>query len=170
MELEKVIYGRRSIRKYVKDVVIPEEDIKKILTSAMVAPSACNTRPWEFIVVENQEVKQKLVEAHPHARMILDASICILVVARDDLQKGVCSGYYPQDCGAATENILLTSYDLGYGSCWCGVYPNEDRVNKIKDILNIEVGIPFNIIAIGKADETPMMKGKYEEHKVKYIK
>lgn len=170
MELEKVIHSRRSIRKYKKDYIIPEEDIKKILTSAMMAPSACNTRPWEFIVITNQELKHQLVEVHPHARMILDASVCIIIIGRDDLQKGICNGYWPEDCGAATENILLTSYDLGYGSCWCGVYPNEERVNKIKDILNIKVGIPFNIIAIGKADENPLCKGKYEENKVKYIK
>lgn len=169
MELETVIKNRRSVRKFIKGYKMPLDDIKKILTAAMMSPSACNTRPWDFIVISNEETKQQLVSIHPFAKMVLEASICIVVVGREDLQKGICKDYWPQDCGAATENILLAAYDLGYGSCWCGVYPNEVRVNKLKEILNIEKGTPFNIIALGKANENPTCKGKYEEEKVRYI-
>lgn len=169
MDTISAIKNRRSIRKYQK-FEIPEEDLKNILTCGMMAPSACNTRPWEFIIVDNEILKKKIVEIHKYSKMILEASKVIVVVARDDLQKGICNAYWPQDCAAVTENILLASVELGYGSCWCGVYPNEERVEKIKSLLNIKKGIPFNIIAIGKANENPICKGKFEESKITYLR
>ena len=56
MELKDVILSRRSIRKYDSSVEVKDEDIKTILTAAMHAPSARNTRPWDFIVIKNKEV------------------------------------------------------------------------------------------------------------------
>lgn len=169
MEVIDAIFNRRSIRKF-KNEKVKDDDIKTILKCAMMAPSACNTRPWEFIVIENEETKKELSMVHKYGKTFLNAPLLILIVARDDLQKNICSPYWSQDCAAVTENILLSSLSLGYGSCWYGVYPNEERVRSISKLLNIEKGIPFNIIAIGKADENPICKGKYEEDKVKYIK
>ena len=170
MELKDVILSRRSIRRYDSTVEVKDEDIKTILTAAMHAPSARNTRPWEFIVIKNKEIKERLVAAHPYARMILESDVVICVVARPDLQEGSCSLFCPQDCGAATQNILLQAYDLGYGTCWCGVYPNEERVKLVSEVLDIKVGIPFNLIALGKANETPAARGYYDETRVKVLK
>ena len=168
MELKDVILSRRSIRKYDSSVEVKDEDIKTILTAAMHAPSARNTRPWDFIVVKNKEVKEKLVSAHPYARMILESDVVICVVARPDLQS-ITSEFWPQDCGAATQNILLQAFDLGYGTCWCGVYPNEERVKLVSEALDIKQGIPFNLIALGKASENPSSRGYYDDSKVRVI-
>ena len=54
MNTLETIRSRRSIRKYKPGVEIPNEDIKQILEAAMMAPSACNTRPWEFVVVKDR--------------------------------------------------------------------------------------------------------------------
>ena len=77
-------------------------------------------------------------------------------------------GFWPQDCGAAAENILLQATELGYGSCWCGAYPRMDRVEKIQKVLNIS-SVPVSIIAIGKANEEPERRGYYDENCVKYF-
>ena len=61
METFDVISKRRSIRKFI-DKDIPIELIKKILNSAMQAPSAKNRQPWKFIVVTNNE-KVEMLEA-----------------------------------------------------------------------------------------------------------
>ena len=50
---------RRSIRKF-KDIKVSDEDIKTLLEAAMSAPSACNKQPWEFYVVKNAEVLEKV--------------------------------------------------------------------------------------------------------------
>lgn len=65
MDFFEVVARRRSIRKYA-DEPVPEEDIKKMIETATLAPSAHNTRPWRFVVVRNREVIKKLVEAVHH--------------------------------------------------------------------------------------------------------
>ena len=168
MDIKEVIRGRRSIRKYVPGVEISDGEIKEMLEAAMMAPSACNSRPWEFIVIKSAEAKQKVLNAHPHAQHLKDAAAAILVCAREELQKGICEGYFPQDCGAAIENILLSAYSLGYGTCWCGIYPREQRLEAFTKEFNLDT-TPIGLIVIGKADEEPAAKGFYEDAKVKFI-
>ena len=67
MNVTEAIRARRSIRKYKKGTVIPKEHIELILEAAMMAPSAGNTRPWEFIVIENRGILQKLTEINPYS-------------------------------------------------------------------------------------------------------
>lgn len=142
-----------------------DDEIKTVLEAAMMAPSARNTRPWEFTVLKSDDAKKKAVELHPYAKRLMDASIGIIVSARPDLQDGIAEGYFPQDCGAAIENILLSALDLGYGSCWCGIYPREERAEIFKKEFEIK-GIPMALIVIGKADEEPNLRGFYEPSKV----
>ena len=87
----------------------------------------------------------------PYTSMLTTASAAIVVCGRPDLQEGKCEPYWPQDCGAAIENLLLQAKDLGYGTCWCGCYPTMDRVEKIQKILNTQ-SIPVSIVAVGVAD------------------
>lgn len=168
MELTDAILKRRSVRKYKKGSLIPDEDIKTILTAAMHAPSACNVRPWEFVVIKSDEAKKRVLKIHPYAKHLEEASIGILICARPDLQQGIVDGFYPQDCGAAAENILLQSLALGYGSCWCGIYPREERVELFKKEFNL-TSVPVALIVIGTPDEEPKEKGFYEPDKVTVI-
>ncbi|MBE5040597.1 nitroreductase family protein [Ructibacterium gallinarum] len=165
MQISDAIQNRRSIRKYKQGVSIPDEHMKKILTAAMMAPSACNTRPWEFIVLKSEESKAKALQAHPYAKHLAQASAGILVCARPEAQEGIAEGYFPQDCGAAIENILLQSLALEYGTCWCGIYPREERIQAFRDTFQLSA-IPFALVVIGVADETPAAKGFYDESKV----
>lgn len=165
MNLTEAILKRRSVRKYKGGYEMPEEDLKKILNAAMHAPSAKNTRAWEFVVLKSEEAKKRAVKIHPYAKHLENASLAILVCARPDLQQGYVDGFYPQDCGAAIENILLESLELGYGSCWCGIYPREERVELFKKEFELS-SLPFALVVIGVADEEPTEKGFYEESKV----
>lgn len=79
MNTSEVIRARRSIRKYKENFVIPQKDIETMLEAAMMAPSACNTRPWEFIVVENPAIKEQIIEISPHTSMLHTASLAIVV-------------------------------------------------------------------------------------------
>jgi len=171
MKVTEAIRKRRSIRRFKPGVAVTAEQIKLLLEAAMLAPSACNSRPWEFIVVQSREKLDRIREVHPYTGMLETASLAIIICALPDTQKEpIMSGYYPQDCGAATENILLQAVELGLGACWCGVYPKEDRIADIQNLLEIEANkLPFNIIAVGVPDEEPALRGHYEESKVSYI-
>lgn len=168
MKVNDLIAKRRSIRKYKMNSPITNEEIKTILTAGMMAPSACNKRPWEFMVIESEEAKEKVLRIHPHAKHFESASAGILVCARPELQAGISEGYFPQDCGAVIQNMLLQATELGLGTCWCGIYPRMDRVELFKNEFNLD-SVPVALIIIGKADEEPEAKGFYEESKVRFI-
>lgn len=168
MNYSDVIRERRSIRKYNPDIDVPQEHIEQILEAAMMAPSACNSRPWEFFVVKSIEIKEALMQAQPYSKMLKTAPVAIVVCGRPDLQEGICNGYWPQDCGASIENILLQAKALGYGTCWCGVYPVMDRVEAIQAILQTK-SIPVGIVAVGKAEEEPSARGFFDPERVTYL-
>lgn len=168
MSYTDVIRERRSIRKFKADAEVKSEDIQKMLEAAMMAPSACNTRPWEFFVVRDVELKEKIRACSPYMKMVQAAPVAIVVCGRPDLQDGVCNPYWPQDCGAAIQNILLQAKDLGYGTCWCGCYPNQERVDSIQPLLNT-ASIPVAVIAVGVADEAPAARGYFDESRVTYL-
>ncbi len=62
MEFFETVSKRKTIRKYKKEHP-PIEDIKKIIDSARLAPSATNTQNWKFIAIYNNEIKQKMAQA-----------------------------------------------------------------------------------------------------------
>ena len=167
------ITTRRSTRKY-KPTPVTKEQIRTLLEAAMLSPSACNTRPWRFIAITKREVLDNLAEIHPWAGMLRTASACIAIVALPNTQEGfrhdLPKGFFPQDCGAAAQNILLQAEALGLGTCWCGVYPRQVTMDAIAPVLNISANeIPFCLIAVGEKDESPEPRGKYEEEKVEWI-
>ncbi|MDR0492552.1 MAG: nitroreductase family protein [Nitrososphaerota archaeon] len=167
----KAIKDRKSIRNYVPKANVSEAQIKELLEVAMLAPSACNSRPWEFIVVQNREKLEAITKIHPYTQMLTTASCAIVVCADLNLQSGVSEGFFPQDCGAATQNILLQAAELGLGTCWCGIYPKEDKVRAFRSLFKLSDNVvPFCVIAVGVPAEEIGGRGFYEETKVKWIK
>ena len=165
----KSIKNRRSVRKFKSGKPVTKKHLNRLLQAAMLSPSACNSRPWEFIAVTRREILDEIARVHPYAGMCATATAAIIVVAIPQSADGP-EGYYPQDCAAATENILLEAVSEGLGACWCGVYPREEHIMVIRKIFNInEPKIPFNVIAIGIPAETPKRRGFFEEAKVTYV-
>jgi nitroreductase len=161
------IENRRSIRKYSGEAVTAGQ-LDLLLEAAMLAPSACNTRPWEFIAVTKREILDRMAKVHQYTGVIAGAPAAIVIVAL--AQQGLAADFYPQDCGAAAQNILLQASSMGLGSCWCGIYPKEQPMQALREILGIPAHkIPFNIIAVGTADEAPGRRGSFEKDKVSYV-
>ncbi len=161
-EFIQTILARRSIRKYT-DEPVRKEHIKTLLEAAMAAPSASNRKPWQFIVVTERPTLHALAEAHPHGKMLADATLCISVCG--DLTE--MERYWAQDCSAATENILLAVTALGLGAVWLGVYPREDRVAAVREVLQLpEIITPLNLISIGHPAEEKEPRTQYDETRV----
>jgi nitroreductase len=134
MNTIEVILNRRSIRKFAARPV-EKEIIIKILEAGMYAPSARNTRAWQFVVIENREKLDHLSQLHPYAKMLHQAPLAILVCGDRHLEKE--EGYLTINCAAATQNILLAAYESGLGSVWLGVYPRTERMNKIAGYIKL---------------------------------
>ncbi|MCL1992830.1 MAG: nitroreductase family protein [Spirochaetes bacterium] len=167
--MNSLIEKRRSVRKFKADAPVSRQQLDRLLDAAMHAPSACNSRPWEFIAVTNRQKLDAIANTHPFAQMCRTASAAIVVVALPQIGEPQ-EGFYPQDCAAATQNILLEAVDMGLGACWCGVHPKENRIAEMRELFDIpEPKVPFCVIAIGTPDQEPSKKGSFEEAKVSYI-
>ena len=155
------ILERTSVRRYA-DAEVSDEDVTAILRAAMSAPSGVNRQPWEFIVVSDRGLLQRLADVLPYAKMTAEAPVAIVVCAnKERFLDGVDSTLWEQDLSAASENILLASHALGLGGVWTCLYPHEERISPVREILNIpDELIPFNLIPIGRplADHAPMDK------------
>ena len=161
----EAIYKRRSIRRY-QNKAIPEDLIQKILKAGMNAPSAGNEQPWYFVWVDDREILDQIPKFHPHSKMLYEAPSAIVVCA--DVTNVKYPEYWPQDCSAATQNILLAIADLDLGGVWLGVYPREDRVKKLQELFGMpEDIVPFSIIALGYPAEHKPVKDIYLTERIR---
>ena len=168
MELKEALLKRRSVRKFT-DEPVSEDMIVELLHAAMSGPSACNRKPWEFYVAKSEEAREKLRGTSPATRMVAPLAIVVCgnteIALPDDKQS-----FWIQDTSAAVENILLRVTDLGLGACWCGVYPMERAVTKVKESLGLpENIIPLGLIWIGHPADTPDPRDQYDEACVHYV-
>jgi len=158
------ILTRRSIRKYTNKS-IPDEVIKELLEAGVSAPSAGNQQPWQFIIIDNREVLDEASQVLPNGKLLKDANKAILVCG--DLNLETHKGYWPIDCSAATQNILLAAHAKGLGACWLGVYPREERVENLKKLFKTpEHIIPFSVISLGFPDEESKKVDRYDDSKI----
>lgn len=168
MELNEVLLKRRSIRKFTEEPV-SKEDILKLLHAGMSGPSACNKTPWEFFVITNPDVLEKLRKAAKFSK--ITAPLAIVVCG--NLSKALplqFASFWIQDCSAATENILLKATDLGLGAVWCGVHPMKTAEKNVREALSLsDKLVPLNIIHIGHPAEEPAARDQFNDKKVHYV-
>ena len=84
---------------------MPREEILLMLEAAMMAPSARNSRPWEFVVVESPAVKQQLMEAHPYCGMLATASLAVVV--EKDFDSGAEASQEAESYGVSPAKLDL---------------------------------------------------------------
>ena len=164
------IMTRTSIRQFTSQL-ISKDTLDIIVKAGMAAPSAVNLQPWSFIVITEPEVLKSLDENHPYANLKTATAAIVVCGLPDKSDKEEVKPYWVQDCSAATENILLAAHAYGLGAVWCGVYPNNERIEPVKKILGIpENVIPMNIITMGYPAETPEPKDKFKSENIHYQK
>ncbi len=159
MALLDLLKHRKSARDFLERPV-EREKITMCLEAARLAPSACNSQPWRFIVVDDKQLKNKLCDAAFSGIYSVNA-FCkmapVVVVVISEKSKflarigGMFRGtkYYLIDIGIAMEHFVLQAEELGLGTCWIGWF-NEEA---IKPILNIPQRKKIDVlIALGYYD------------------
>ena len=153
MDALEAIFTRRSVRRYTAQDISTEQ-IETLIQVGLCAPSAHNEQPWHFIVIRDRTILDEIPNIHPYSQMLKQAPAAICVCADETLEKDSGSGYWVQDCAAATENILIAANALGLGACWLGVHPRLPRIEAIKTLLRLPDSItPFCLIALGYPDQ-----------------
>lgn len=152
METFQSIFHRRSIRKFTSEPV-SDSLVHNLLEAAMSAPSAMSQQPWHFIVINNRGLLHQIAEIQGGYAMLKHAPMAILVCGEENRAK--LKQFWPLDCAAATQNILIAAQPLGLGVTWCGVYPTQEFIIKLQEILELpETITPFSLIPVGFPNET----------------
>lgn len=162
-----IINLRRSIREF-SDKEITEESINKILKAGVMAPSAKNQQPWEFIVVKDKEMLKEL--SNTLSPLYAKSKVTIILCMHKDNLKSPTRA--SQDMSACMQNMMLEATYLGIGSCWIGTYPDRERMEPLVKLLNIPDNIcPFCGLVLGY----PLNENSFKEvertmivHKEKY--
>ena len=106
----QVIKTRRSIRSFL-DKPVDEEIIREVIDCGRLAATALNVQPWEFVVVRDQAMRERLSRVCDYGKFLSQSPVCIAVFCRE-------TKYYLEDGSAAIENILLAAWANGVGTCW----------------------------------------------------
>jgi nitroreductase len=156
----EAIKKRRSVRSY-EPKTVPKDVINNIIQAGNEAPSSMNYQPWRFVVVEDKEVHQKLIQvALPNAKKIFknikatypsryesimkrfDESEDPIYYAAPVIIFVIGNGIYADhSCPLACQNMMLAAYSLGVGSCWVGLgsmVAEDSWVRKILDLKDDE--------------------------------
>ena len=172
MDIIRVIEERRSIRKF-KNLPIEKELVEKVLDLATKAPSGKNRQPWRFIVLQNKK-KDELVKlmngvVNTYRKQGIDAGSCEISIrsineapvvvlvfnAFSNFEEGYDnyrSLVDTQSIGAAIQNMILASQDLGLGTLWiCDIFYCDREIcswlNRKEELVAA--------VAIGYADQSP---------------
>jgi nitroreductase len=150
MDTIKTIMERHSIRRY-KAEAIPGDDLHTILEAGRQAPSAANRQPWHFVVICDEEQKQRVARACNGQMWMADAGCILVGVGLPE----VSEKWYPVDVAIAMENMVLAGWSLGYGTCWIGAFDPE----QVKAVCHIPD--EYEVIActpLGVPDMTPQAR------------
>lgn len=159
---QRILAGRRSIRRFLPAPVEPEK-LRACLEAARVSPSAHNVQPWRFIVVDEPGLKDRLAEAafsgiYSASKFAAKAPVLLVLLARPaggvvrlgSKIQGV--PYYLLDIGIAGEHVVLQAEELGLATCWMGWFDYR-KARKVLDIPR-----SFKLVAmmpVGYAEKRP---------------
>ena len=131
----EAIKKRRSVRKYLKKEV-EQEKIEEILKAAMYSPSAMHKRPWEFVVVRDKTLKNKLAKATPWSSFAKDAPVILIILSKEVPQ-------WIEDCSIVAEAIYLEATNQGLGTCFIQILGAKtillkDSEKYVKELINAQ--------------------------------
>jgi len=167
MKFIELVGKRESTRKYLSKPV-PRDLIDQCLEAARLAPSACNSQPWSFIIVDDPETKNKIVKKtmsglYSLNTFVAEAPVVIVAITEKSKYAARMGGtlrnvkYSLIDMGIACDHLTLQAAELGLGTCWLGWF-NERALKKVLG-LGKEVKIDV-VLSMGYPAEPIPSRGK----------
>ena len=175
MELDAVIKNRRSVRQFL-DKEVKQSDILACLEAARLAPSACNSQPTHFVILNEKNIKDAFADTVFTGRFLpckffKNAPVLVAVCVKKNANLTIKAGqkiagrpFYITDQAIATEHFVLKATELGLGTCWVGWFNDKKAVEFLKLPKGMEI---HNLIALGypknQAPQTAPNRKKIEE-------
>jgi len=131
MDTFEAIKNRRSIRSF-QDKTVPEELIKKIIEAGQWAPSATNRQAWKFIIIDAPDVKNRILRET--TAYFIDKVPLLIMVLYSNRTDNLEYKDHLLSAAMAIQNMQLTAYSLGLGSCCVNNLPIKSRLRKILKI------------------------------------
>ena len=166
--LMKLIHERRSLRRYDPEKRISSRDIERVLEAARLAPSAQNSQPWRFVVIQDPAARERFSRecfsgVFAPTRFAAAAPVLLVLCAeraKPLLRAGEAilgTALYQLDCGIAGEHAVLAAAELGIGSCWIGWFNKKAAKRLLRVPRSLEA---VAVIALGypPADLAPKTK------------
>jgi nitroreductase len=155
----EAINKRRSVRAY-EAKPVPRDLVNAVIAAGNEAPSAMNSQPWHFVVVEDPEAKKKLLSAAlPQAKKITELVKDVDPERYESIKKRYAElpdpvyysaptvifvigngRYKDHSCPLACENMMLAAYSLGLGSCWVGFGAMVTEDAEVRNLLGLQEG------------------------------
>ena len=143
MEFLELVKRRKSTRKY-GNKPISNVALDKCMEAARLAPSACNSQPWKFIVIKPQQLRERVVRecfngVYAINSFVKKANVLVAVIRQKSNYKARLGGKFRDvdysliDIGIACDHLTLQAEEMGIGSCWIGWF-NEKALKKILEI------------------------------------
>lgn len=173
----ETIMTRRSVRKY-QPQAVNRDTMQIIVECGINAPNAINRQAWEIRVVDNPKVIKKLTDLYvkdnpkeaenPNFINMFRNAPTVAFIAND-----TTFAYSPVDCGLMAENMILSAWSMGIGSCCLGGPARFMKSNPEANKYLQEVGFSENYdlllcIGFGYPAETPKAKLR-DAAKVKFM-
>lgn len=156
MSVEKIIKERYSERVY-KESKPSEEDLIKVLESALHAPNSCNMQAMQFVVIDDNELKKKLGKIATGKMLWAPINILLLQDTRFTIKRysGIMS------LGASMQNMCLTATSLGLATCPMAGFENDEEVKIILGIpdhyeLILILGLGYPLSSPKKRERLPL--------------
>jgi nitroreductase len=146
MKTEEAIIARRSVKHYDPDHQMTDDEINKLLSLAILSPTAFNIQNWRFVIVSDPELRKQIRKVAWDQSQVTDTSLFIvlcadlksweqpsrywtdapkevqdfMIPAIDDYYRGkkqVQRDEAMRSCGIAAQTLILAAKSMGYDSC-----------------------------------------------------
>ncbi len=156
MNLKELYLKRESCRNF-NGEKIKKEVILEILDEARLAPSARNSQPWHFWLVENEELFSKMTGDLREFTQKAGGMVIITTDNRIFVPQPRRHDYYGFDVGGLTSHIILSAANKGIQTCLIGSYDDDFVKRTIPELKNEKIHI---IVLFGKTSDKPREKDR----------
>jgi len=181
MQTEEAISGRRSVKQYDPDHQMTDDEIQKLLSLALLSPTAFNIQNWRFVVVSDPKLRKQIREVSWDQTQVTDTSLFIVLCANlmaweqparywvkaakevKDFMIPAIDEYYRgkeqvqrdeamRSCGIAAQTLMLAAQSMGYDSCPMDGFDFE----KVAELIKLpDDHVIAMFVVIGKGTKEP---------------